>query len=296
MNHALESVLGMSVLVAAGTAVASALYVAGLWKETLRPTRRTTAWALARGLPAAPDECGWTATEQRFPRADGGTTPAWVIQGHAPHSGRVAVVLHGHNRSRWDSLRRAGPWVERCALVVLPDLRGHGESEGRTTLGRAEVADMELLLAEVAALHPGARVVLAGHSMGAVVAIHAAARAAQRRSVPIEQVEAWGPYERVRTPFRAHVALRNLPVGPFPAVVLALLRLLDGPETPTTASAAAVAAPLVVHADSKDQTSPVAEAAAIAAATPQGTLHVTHGVPHADLGVPQPPATGRAQT
>ena len=294
MNHALETVLGFGVLLATGTAVASAVYVAGLWKETLRPTRRTTAWALTRGLPAAPDERGWTATEQRFPRADGGTTPAWVIQGQAPHSGRVAVLLHGHNRSRWDSLRRAAPWVETCALVVLPDLRGHGESEGRSTLGRAEAADMDLLLAELAALHPGARFVLAGHSMGAVVAIHAAARAAARNSVPVERVEAWGPYQAVLTPFRAHVALRNLPVGPYPALVLALVRLLDGPETPTTVSAAAVIAPLVIHADSTDSTSPVAGAQAIAAAAPQGTLHVTHGVPHADLGVPQPPATGPA--
>lgn len=284
MNRVIEGSLGLAVLLGSGAAIAAAAYTASLAADTLRPSRRTAGWALANGIPIHPEDLGWSATERTFPRVDGGRTPAWVIAGRAPESHRVTLLLHGHGRSRWDSLRRAAPWVERSALVVLPDLRGHGESPGTTTLGRREPQDVALLLNELSSLHPGARFTLVGHSLGAVVAIHAAAQAAER-GVPVEAVEAFGPYERVATPLSAHLARRGLPAGPFAWMLRAWITWRHGPEVPTSRAAARIEAPLLVHADATDDISPMEEARAIAAAAPRGELHATLGVAHADLGV-----------
>jgi pimeloyl-ACP methyl ester carboxylesterase len=281
-----EGALGLAALLGAGAAVASVAYLAGLVADTLRPTRRTAGWALANGIPIHPEDLGWTATERQFPRADGGVTPAWVIAGRAPEARRVVVILHGHGRSRWDSLRRAAPWVERSTWVVLPDLRGHGDASGASALGRAERRDMALLLNDLAAAHPDGRFTLVGHSLGAVVAVQAAADAADA-GVPIETVEAHGPYERVATPLAAHLARRGLPACPFAAALRALIAWRHGPEEPTSRAAARLRAPLSVHADALDDISPIAEARAIAAAAPAGRLHETSGIFHADLGVPE---------
>jgi pimeloyl-ACP methyl ester carboxylesterase len=288
MSSPLQTALGAAVLLGAGTLLASGVYLAGVWRDTLHPRRRTAAWALANGLAIHPQDLGWPTVERDFTRTDGGRMPAWLVSGQAPHSGLIAVLLHGHSRSRWESLRRAAPWVERCALAVLPDLRGHGEAPGRSSLGRTEPADVVAMLSELAALHPGARFELVGHSLGAVVALHAAADASAAGLV-IERVVAAGPYERVITPFEARLRQRGLPAGPFARLILAVLRALDGAERPTSASAARVRATVEVLADRTDAVSPAADAEAIARAAPAGRFAATEGVPHADIGLPGAP-------
>lgn len=279
----LHAALGMTMLLSAGGLLAAGLYLLGIMRDTLRPPRRTMAWALARSLPTHPEDLGQTAREQRYPRADGRMTPCWVISGQAPSSGLITIILHGHGRSRWDSLRRMPPWLERSAFVVLPDLRGHGDAEGPTTLGRKEPRDIVLLMNELAAEHPGARFHLVGHSMGAVVAIHAAALVAQS-GPPVEEVVAWGPYETTLIPLRARLRARGLPCGPFPGLVQGWIRLLDGAETLTTVSVARLNAPLRVYAADNDFVSPPQDAQAIARAARQGMFILLHDVPHAELG------------
>ena len=259
----LADVAGFAGLLALGAGVAWVLYAFGAWCDAVRPPRRTLGWALAQGLPADPGDLGFTF-EDAAVRTDGTAMPCWWIAGRGGAGAPIVVLLHGHGRSRWDSLRRASAWVDRAALVVLPDLRGHGDAPGRGSLGRREPADVVRVLAEAEARAPGHPVILVGHSLGAVVAIHAAALRA-RAGVPVAEVHAFGPYDRVSTPFAARLRARGLPTRPVVGAVLALIDALDGHETPTHASAAALGTTrLVVWMDERDLVSPASDARAIA--------------------------------
>jgi pimeloyl-ACP methyl ester carboxylesterase len=281
----LADVAGFAGLLALGAGVAWVLYAFGAWCDAVRPPRRTLGWALAQGLPADPGDLGFTF-EDAAVRTDGTAMPCWWIAGRGGAGAPIVVLLHGHGRSRWDSLRRASAWVDRAALVALPDLRGHGDAPGRGSLGRREPADVVRVLAEAEARAPGHPVILVGHSLGAVVAIHAAALRA-RAGVPVAEVHAFGPYDRVSTPFAARLRARGLPTRPVVGAVLALIDALDGHETPTHASAAALGTTrLVVWMDERDLVSPASDARAIASSVPHGELRVTDGIPHAELGVP----------
>lgn len=281
----LADVAGFAGLLALGAGVAWALYALGAWRDATRPPRRTLGWALAQGLPADPGDLGF-AFEDAAVRADGAEVPCWWITGCGGEGAPVVVMLHGHGRSRWDSLRRTSPWLGRAALVALPDLRGHGDAPGRGTLGRREPADAVHVVAEAEARAPGRPVIIVGHSLGAVVAIHAAALRA-RAGAPVAEVHAFGPYDRVSTPFAARLRARGLPPRPVVGAVLALIDALDGDEVPTGDSAAALGPTrLVAWADELDPVSPAADARAISARAPHAELHVTGGIPHAELGVP----------
>lgn len=276
---------GFAGLLALGAAVAWTLYALGAWRDATRPRRRTLGWALAQGLPADPGDLGW-AFEDAGVSADGTEVPCWWITGRGDEGAPVVVMLHGHGRSRWDSLRRASPWIDRAALVVLPDLRGHGDASGRGTLGRREPSDVVRVIAESEARAPGRPVIIVGHSLGAVVAIHAAALRA-RAGAPVAEVHAFGPYDRVSTPFAARLRARGLPARPVVGAVLALVDALDGAEVPTQVSAAELGPTrLVAWADELDPVSPAADARAISARAPHAELRVTDGIPHADLGMP----------
>lgn len=282
---ALDAAGGMTVLLGTAALSVGALYLAAVWRDAVRPERRTMAWSLARGFPTHPDDLG-APSELCTVRTPDAELPAWFVAGGAPASGRAVIILHGHGRSRWDSLRRAVPWIRSSALVVLPDLRGHGECPGRSALGRREPADVAALVDEVERRHPGIRVTLAGHSMGGVVAIRAAALR-EAAGTPVERVVAWGPYERTKTPLDARLRARGLPRAPFAGIVLWLVDTFDGPEEPLTTAAGRLAhTPLEVIADATDDVSPAEDARAIAAAAPHGTFTLTSGTPHADLGVP----------
>jgi pimeloyl-ACP methyl ester carboxylesterase len=285
VSAVLEPLLGLAMLLSIGGFVAWALYAAGVWREALHPPRRGMAWALAQGLPASPADLG-LEFEERTVEAPGGAVPGWWIAGRGPADGPTVVVVHGHGRSRWDSLRRIGPWVDRSPLLVLVDLRGHGEAHGPSTLGRREHADLEAVVAEAERRRPGAPVELVGHSLGAVVAIRAAARRADA-GAPLAAVHALGPYERTRTPLEARLRVRGLPARPASDVVLWMAARRWGPEEPLSAAAARLGPTrLTISADEHDDVSPVRDARAIAARAAHATVTATSGVPHGDLGVP----------
>jgi hypothetical protein len=278
----LGAVAGFAALLGAGAGLAGGAYVAGIWKDVTRPPRRGMGWAVGQGLAASPGDLG-LAFEERTVETPDVRVPCWWITGRGP-ADKAVVVVHGHGRSRWDSLRRVPALADRFGLLVLPDLRGHGDAPGRSALARREHRDVCFVAATVERERPDARITLAGHSLGAVAAIHAAA-CLTRSPNPPERVIAWGPYDRVRTPFEARLRLRGLPAGPFSGIVLALLDRAEGPETPTVASAAMLGrTALEIHADELDEVSPARDARAIAAACPGATLHLTRGVAHADLG------------
>jgi pimeloyl-ACP methyl ester carboxylesterase len=284
IGSTLSTTLGFATLLGAAALLVSGAYLRGLWNDAVRPARRSMGWALGQGLPASPEDLSLQSEERNTVLSDG-VMPAWWIRGRAPQSGRAVIVLHGHGRSRWDSLRRIGQYAQEAALIVTPDLRGHGDAPGRCALARREAGDVCILMAAIEAEYPGIRITLVGHSMGAVVAIHAAAQRAAA-GAPVEEVIAWGAYDRVATPLNARLKLRSLPARPFSDAILWMCTRLNGPERATQKAAALLGTTrLTLHADSLDEVSPLADSQAIAAALPSATLHCSTGVPHSDLGV-----------
>ncbi|MGH7174721.1 MAG: alpha/beta hydrolase [Gemmataceae bacterium] len=95
----------------------------------------------------------------------------------------VALFLHGIGMHGEPYRSIAAAFTSRGISFVVPDLRGHGRSEGR----RGELAPPSVLRADIGAVialihkrHPDAPVVLLGDSMGGVIAIDYAWRGEQR--------------------------------------------------------------------------------------------------------------------
>jgi pimeloyl-ACP methyl ester carboxylesterase len=96
---------------------------------------------------------------------------AWVFEPEGRRVGTV-VLLHGKDANRQHLTAAAPQLLARGFEVVAYDQRAHGASEGTTTTyGFHEVADLRAVLDAVHA----ERVVLIGESMGAAVALQAAA-------------------------------------------------------------------------------------------------------------------------
>lgn len=102
---------------------------------------------------------------------DGVDLAAYVVPG-PPEATTTIVLVHGFaNWSRNPRVHGFAGWLARRAHVVVPDLRGHGRSRGRCTLGRDEPLDV----AAAVAAAPTAHVVTVGVSLGAAaVLLHAA--------------------------------------------------------------------------------------------------------------------------
>ncbi|GAA4885213.1 lysophospholipase [Saccharopolyspora cebuensis] len=111
------------------------------------------------------------ATEQEFSVPSGELRvrtwephdPAWialVVHGYGEHSGRYGWV--------------ADQLVAARAVVCAPDHVGHGHSPGERALIEhpgTVLADLDAVLDQVAARHPGLPLVLIGHSMGGMFAV-----------------------------------------------------------------------------------------------------------------------------
>jgi pimeloyl-ACP methyl ester carboxylesterase len=108
---------------------------------------------------------------------------AYVYTGGKPFdAGRpVVVLIHGaqHDHSVWIMQSR---WLAHHGYAVLvPDLPGHGRSDGPVRTDIQGMAQWILDLLEAAQIN---RAVLAGHSMGSLICLEAAARApAQVRGI-----------------------------------------------------------------------------------------------------------------
>jgi len=87
------------------------------------------------------------------------------------------IFIHGAgmDHSVWSTLARY--FANHGRAVLAPDLPGHGGSEGPLLESIPAMADWVLALAETAKL---ASLALVGHSMGALIALEAAARAPEK--------------------------------------------------------------------------------------------------------------------
>jgi pimeloyl-ACP methyl ester carboxylesterase len=219
--------MGLVALLALGAALALAAAVTAIVRDARHPSRATVGWALARGLATHPSEAGMEASEGTVTCTDGTALPMWTVTGGSPE-GPALLLLHGWRRSRIDSLRRL-PWLlPHVRFACVLDLRGHGDAPaGPSTLGAADVADA----CAAVRTRPEVPWVVAGHSLGASVAVRAAA-ALQASGTPIVGALLMCPYPDVRVPLTGRLSHMGMPA--FPAVWIAARAVwaLCGRETP----------------------------------------------------------------
>ncbi len=118
------------------------------------------------------------ATQRRLRSRDGVEVTYWLHQTAAPRG--LLLLLHGaaSNHTRWAEFLAATSLTDRWN-VICPDLRGHGESPTRGDLSLPRLCDDLLQLIDT---QPPLRVVIIGHSLGANLALHFAARHVERVS------------------------------------------------------------------------------------------------------------------
>jgi pimeloyl-ACP methyl ester carboxylesterase len=127
----------------------------------------------------------------------------------------VLVLLHGalHDHSVWTLLARY--FAHHGRAVLAPDLPGHGRSAGPALGSVEELGAWVLALLAAANMPDGARVSLAGHSMGSLIALEAAAQAPQRCERLLMLATAWpmkvseALFSRARENPRSAMALVN---------------------------------------------------------------------------------------
>lgn len=126
---------------------------------------------------------------------DGVRLSAWRIAG-PPDAVCSVVLVHGF--TNWSRSPRVHAFAQLLAErfhVVVPDLRGHGRSEGACSMGRHEHHDVE---AAVRAAPPALPVVTMGMSLGgAVVLIHSGAYGGVAGAVAISAPAGWSYGGRV---------------------------------------------------------------------------------------------------
>jgi fermentation-respiration switch protein FrsA (DUF1100 family) len=125
-----------------------------------------------------PADEGLDFREVGFESTDGISLKGWWVPGD--DSSRAVVLVHGLDGSKADEhvLKTASVYSGAGYGVLMFDLRGHGESEGkRTTVGYREVRDVRgaLSMLEGQGFEPGG-VVLHGWSMGGATVLRSAPR------------------------------------------------------------------------------------------------------------------------
>jgi pimeloyl-ACP methyl ester carboxylesterase len=123
-----------------------------------------------RKYPLAPRYRRGTAL--RLTAADGTRLAAHRLAG-PPDAPCTVVLVHGFvNKARTPAVHQFAHTLADTVDVIVPDLRGHGRSDGVCTFGRDEPLDVA---AAVAAADPAKPVVTMGVSLGgAAVLLHAA--------------------------------------------------------------------------------------------------------------------------
>ena len=111
--------------------------------------------------------------EVRIDTADGEQLGAWYVEGDA--GATCFLLLHGNGGSRrgWSAL--LGALEDRGLSALIPSLRSHGDSSGRLNdFGWSSRHDVIACVRWIRERARPDRLVIAGYSLGAVAAIHAA--------------------------------------------------------------------------------------------------------------------------
>ena len=224
----------------------------------------------------------------RLAAADGTALVGTWLPG--PTGDAPAVVLaHGfaaHRRK--PAYARLADGLTAHAHVLALDLRGHGHSGGRTTLGDRESLDVA---GAVSWLHARGhdRVVLVGASMGATSVLHALARGTRANAAVVvsapaelEEEPATEAMQRLKRHWESRWSRAGLRFG-LGVRVVAPLRWRH-PGHPRDFAAAVDVPLLVVHGED-DAYFPVRDAEVLASAAPHASLWVEPpGFGHAEDG------------
>jgi len=144
----------------------------------LQPYRRTEEYYRRHGAPVHPSEVTPTFESWTVHTAEGLPLSLWLLQTRHPAKGTV-IYLHGVSESKIAGLPIAGALLNAGWNVLLYDARRHGDSGGSfCTYGFYEKHDVSTLISWLRGREETAegQVALFGSSMGAAVAIQAAAR------------------------------------------------------------------------------------------------------------------------
>jgi pimeloyl-ACP methyl ester carboxylesterase len=188
--------------------------------------------------------------------SDGLELRAWLAQGEPDRS--AVVIVHGLGDTLESYQEHARPFLERGHTVLLPDLRGHGASEGRhTTLGGRESEDVRAAIRYLDAeglAKDG--VVLMGHSMGAVAVLLAAADRDDVRAVVVE-----APYDTYRNTVSHHAKLLYglpswVPIIPLSIRAAEWRAGFDADDIDAVDAASRIDAPLLAIVDGEDERMP----------------------------------------
>ena len=282
--------MGLAALLVAGAALTLAAAVTAIVRDARHPSRASVGWALARGLATCPSEAGMESEDGSVTCSDGTALPVWTVQGGNP-DGPALLLLHGWRRSRIDSLRRL-PWLlPHVRFACVMDLRGHGEApNGPSTLGPADVADA---CAAVRA-HPGVPWIVAGHSLGASIALRAAATLIGT-GARIEGALLMCPYPGIEVPLTGRLESIGMPAFPAAGIAARAIGLMCGRETPIADVLRTIGSsslPTVWVTCAEDAIVPpraVSEMHSLALALgSQAALHVDHGADHDSVGTGHP--------
>jgi uncharacterized protein len=206
---------------------------------------------------------------------------------YAGVSGNPAYLLgHGFTGSSRSPhvVRIAGQLNHLGASVLALNFRGHGASEGMSTIGVDEIADVEAGVSWLRATHPNVPLITLGFSMGAAVVIRYAGLGGRPDAV----VAVSGPgrwYERGTDPMRRvhfgaetrlgrlvlHRAFRTRVGGGWDSL----------PASPVEVAASVTVPLLVVHGDA-DSFFGVEHGRMLAAAAPNSELWIEAGMGHAE--------------
>lgn len=113
--------------------------------------------------------------ELRLRTSDGEDLGAWFVEASDPQAPTV-ILLHGKGGGRGARVGAADLFTERGCAALLVSLRAHGDSSGeRDDFGWSARHDVVAAVAWARTRRPGARVVLAGASLGAAASVFTAA-------------------------------------------------------------------------------------------------------------------------
>lgn len=261
----------------AALVVLAALVMATV-RESLRPARRATGWALGVGWPLDPEAVGCSFESWELDRPGDVRLPVWDVEG-TRSEGPVLVLIHGFGRSRLTWLPHLSEWRARSSRVLMIDLRGHGEATpDGAGLGDADVRDVVELVQRVRATSgPRRPIVLVGRSLGASVGILAAGE-----SDLVDGVIAVAPYETLAVPLLNRIRLRGLPTTLVVPISILALSLLGRRPRSTSEAASRLKVPLLVVQGDRDQISPADEARTIANAASASRFELVAGAGHGD--------------
>jgi uncharacterized protein len=226
----------------------------------------------------------------RLRSADGTVLEGTYLPGPVP-SPIAVLLLHGFaaNRRKPAYARLADGLASRVSVLAL-DLRGHGGSDGWSTLGDREAEDAQ---AGIDWLHRYGhqRVVVVGMSMGGTAALHAASLGAEVEGVVavsaparFREVPDTLPMQRLHAIWQSPVRRRTMQA--LVGISLAGPEAWTGPPDPVVMAASIEVPLLVVHGEDDAYFPPSdAEELVAAAAGPAVLWAEPAGFGHAEDGV-----------